>query len=209
MARFQRFSGWLSPIVYLSGNWISRTGVFLVTAAVIFGVLLLPASLGHPNGNPYFGILAFLLLPAFFLAGLALIPIGIAIQRRRGRPAHAVLPLTSANPEWMKLVRFLGVATVLNIAIAGYAAYGAVSYMDSNSFCGRACHVVMAPEHTALSFGPHAQVECVACHIGPGASGFVKAKWGGLRQLMMLATNTYSRPIPGATDRMIPARDRC
>jgi hypothetical protein len=81
--------------------------------------------------------------------------------------------------------------------------------MESNSFCGRACHVVMAPEHTALAAGPHARVECVACHVGPGAAGFIRAKMGGLRQLAMLATNTYSRPIPGAADRMIPAKERC
>lgn len=209
MARFQRVSDWLAPIVYLSGNWISRTGVFLVTAAVVFGILLLPASMGHQNGNPYFGILAFLILPAVFLAGLVLIPLGIAIQRRRGQSPAKALPLTSANPEWMKLVRFLAVATVLNIAIASYAAFGAVSYMESNSFCGKACHVVMAPEHTALAFGPHAQVECVACHVGPGAAGFIKAKMGGIRQLALLVTNTYSRPIPGAADRMMPVKERC
>ncbi|MGH9593588.1 MAG: NapC/NirT family cytochrome c, partial [Bryobacteraceae bacterium] len=174
---------------------------------------LLPASLGHPNGNPYFGILAFLILPAVFLGGLLLIPIGIAIKRRRGPPESrdkiGPLVLTSANPEWMKLVRFLAVTTVMNIAIAGYAAFGAVSYMDSNSFCGRACHFVMAPEYTALAAGSHAQVECVACHIGPGAAGFIKAKMGGIRQLAMLATNTYSRPIPGAADSMMPAKVRC
>jgi hypothetical protein len=209
MGRFQRLSDWLAPIVYLSGNWISRTGVFLVTAAVVFGILLLPASLGHPSGNPYFGILAFLILPAVFLGGLLLIPIGIAMKRRHGPSDTGPLHLTSANPEWMKLVRFLAVATVMNIAIAGYAAFGAVSYMDSNSFCGKACHVVMAPEHTALAAGSHAQVECVACHVGPGAAGFIKAKMGGIRQLAMLATNTYSRPIPGAADRMIPAKKRC
>ena len=37
---------------------------------------------GRPNDNPYLGIIFFLLLPASFIAGLVLIPIGIFLRRK-------------------------------------------------------------------------------------------------------------------------------
>ena len=36
-----------------------------------------------------------------------------------------------------------------NIVIASQLAYGAVSYMETVSFCGQTCHTVMQPEFTA------------------------------------------------------------
>ena len=38
---------------------------------------------------------------------------------------------------------------------------------------------VMEPEYTAYQFSPHARVGCVQCHIGSGASYFVKSKLSG------------------------------
>src|SRR5437016_283021 len=78
-----RASGWLSPIVHLSSNWISLTGVVVVTTAAIFWLFLLPVTLRGEAANPYVGILAFLTLPAPFFAGLFLIPLGIWRKRRR------------------------------------------------------------------------------------------------------------------------------
>ena len=40
--------------------------------------------LGHGgSSNPYIGLILFLFLPAFFIVGLILIPIGIFFQRRK------------------------------------------------------------------------------------------------------------------------------
>ena len=41
----------------------------------------------------------------------------------------------------------------------------------------------MEPQSIANQSTLHAAVSCAACHIGPGAPGFVRAKWGGVRQL--------------------------
>ena len=40
-----KFRQWLSPIVYLSNNWISLIGVVVVTAATVVWLLLLPVTL--------------------------------------------------------------------------------------------------------------------------------------------------------------------
>jgi hypothetical protein len=81
--------------------------------------------------------------------------------------------------------------------------------MESPRFCGTVCHTVMSPEYTAYQNSPHSRVMCVQCHIGPGASGFVKAKVDGLRQVVATTLNTYSRPIHSPIMNLRPARETC
>src|SRR6266568_5574073 len=51
---------WLSPLVYLSSNWVSRLGVVLVTTGTVFWFYLLPTILRGESQHPYLGILIFL-----------------------------------------------------------------------------------------------------------------------------------------------------
>jgi hypothetical protein len=81
--------------------------------------------------------------------------------------------------------------------------------MDSVAFCGQVCHEVMEPEHMAYQDGPHSRVECVRCHIGPGAPFFVKAKVDGTRQVIAVLMNSHSRPIPAPVHTLRPAREVC
>ena len=75
--------GWLSPLIHLSNNWISLTGVVIVTTATIFWLFLLPVTLRGETSNPYIGILAFLTIPGPFFLGLILIPLGMWLKRKR------------------------------------------------------------------------------------------------------------------------------
>ena len=205
--------GWLSPFVHLSNNWLSLTGVVVVTTATVFWLFLLPITLRGETKNPYLGILAFLTIPAPFFAGLSLIPLGIWIkQRREGRagvyPADFPTP-TWSNPELRRLVYFVGATTVVNVAIASQLGYGAVNYMDSVTFCGQTCHNVMQPEFTAYQNSPHSRVECVKCHIGPGAGWFVKSKLSGVGQVVAVTFHTYPTPIPTPVHNLRPARETC
>ncbi len=204
--------GWLSPFVHLSNNWISLAGVVIVTTATVFWLFLLPITLRGEVENPYLGILAFLTIPGPFFAGLALIPLGIWLKKRReGRTGilRAVGPLTWENRELRRLLYFAGGTTLANIVIASQLSYGAVNYMDSVTFCGETCHTVMQPEYTAYQNSPHSRVECVKCHIGPGAGWFVKSKMSGLGQVFAVAFNTYPRPIPTPVHNLRPARETC
>ena len=81
--------------------------------------------------------------------------------------------------------------------------------MDTTHFCGQTCHTVMAPEYSAYQNSPHARVECVECHIGPGAGWFVRSKLSGLRQVFAVTFHTYSRPIPSPVKYLRPARETC
>jgi nitrate/TMAO reductase-like tetraheme cytochrome c subunit len=208
-----RGAGWLSPIIHLSNNWISLTGVVLVTTATVFWLFLLPITLRGQTESPYIGMLAFLAIPAPFFLGLFLIPLGIWLKRRReGRTGIPPLDrggLRWSNPEVRRLVYFFGATTVVNIAIASQLSYGAVNYMDTTTFCGKTCHNVMQPEYTAYQNSPHAKVECVKCHIGPGAGWFVRSKLSGVGQVFAVAFNTYPRPIPTPVHNLRPARETC
>ncbi len=205
--------GWLSPLVYLTNNWISLVGVVLTTTAAVFWLFLLPSTFGGAPQHPYLGILTFMMVPGVFFLGLALIPFGIYWRQRKERhrgiyPAHFP-PLTWSSPELRRLLLFVLVTTAVNIVIASQVAYGAVTYMDSVTFCGETCHKVMQPEFTAYQNSPHSRVECVSCHIGPGASWFVRSKLSGTWQVFAVAFNIYPRPIPVPIQNLRPARETC
>ena len=207
------FREWLSPIVYLSNNWISLAGVVVVTVATVTWMVFLPITLRGGTLHPYFGLVVYLLLPGVFIGGLVLIPIGIYWNRRRKRKSGVMPtdfpPLDPRNPELRKLATFVAVTTFLNIIIASQFSYSAVRYMDTVSFCGQTCHTVMKPEFTAHQQSPHSRVECVNCHIGPGASWFVRSKLSGAGQVFAVLLGNYPRPIPAPVRNLRPARETC
>jgi hypothetical protein len=204
---------WLSPLIYLSSNWISLAGVVVVTTASIFWLFLLPTTIRGTASSPYIGILAFLALPAPFFMGLLFIPLGMWWKRKRTGYQGIYPPefpqLSWRNPELRKLTYFVGATTVFNLVIASQVTYGAVNYMDSVTFCGQTCHNVMQPEFTAYQNSPHSRVECVKCHIGPGASWFVRSKMSGVGQVIAVTFDTYPRPIPTPVHNLRPARETC
>jgi nitrate/TMAO reductase-like tetraheme cytochrome c subunit len=209
----RRGRGWLSPIIHLSNNWISLAGVVIVTTATVLWLFLLPITVHGETENPYIGILAFLTIPAPFFGGLVLIPLGMWLKRKREGRSGIYPPdfpaLNWNNRELRKLVYFVGAVTVVNIIIGSQLSYGAVSYMDSVTFCGRTCHNVMQPEYTAYQNSPHSRVECVRCHIGPGAGWFVRSKLSGVGQVFAVILNSYPRPIPTPVHNLRPARETC
>ena len=64
-------------------NPISLTGVAIATAGAIVFLVLLALELSGQITNPYAGLLVFVAVPAFFVLGLLLIPLGAMRQRRR------------------------------------------------------------------------------------------------------------------------------
>jgi NapC/NirT cytochrome c family protein len=204
---------WLSPLVHLSNNVLSFLGVLLTTTGGVAWLFILPQELRGGAEHPYLGILFFLVCPSLFFTGLALIPLGIWL-RFRGEKARGELPdefppVDWRNADFRRLTTFVALATFANVVIGGNFTYAAVSYMDSVSFCGQACHTVMQPEFGAYQDSPHFRVSCTGCHIGEGASWFVRSKLSGVRQLFAVAFNTYSRPIPTPVHNLRPARETC
>jgi hypothetical protein len=214
MMPHQPKNAWLQPIYFLGQNPLTLTGAVITTSTALttiafwFYEIVLP---GPPH--PYIGLLFFLVFPGIFIFALLLVPLGIWIRRRTLRAA-GTLPKTYPSidlqlPVVRRTLAYVAAATALNLLIVGTASYRGVEYMDSTSFCGTTCHTVMQPEYTAYQNSPHARVACVECHIGPGASWFVRSKLSGLRQVYAVTFHTYSRPIPSPVEYLRPARETC
>ena len=215
MAFFHSFrKNWIRPALFFGNNPISLIGGALTTAAGMTLVAFWVVDVFGRGGstNPYLGILVDLLLPGLFVLGLLLIPLGMALHRRRVRAAGN-LPdeypqIDLADPMFRRGVEFVLAATLVNFVLVGTASYRGVAYMDSPNFCGQACHV-MYPEHTAYQLGPHSHVACTECHIGSGVTSAVSAKVNGTKQLIEVIFHRYPTPIEAPVTRLRPAHEIC
>jgi len=205
--------GVIRPAFYLSQNLISRTGVILTTTSGIMLVFTFVLIFFGLRPDPYAGIVVFMILPAIFVLGLVLIPIGILrdFRRKGGRgELPAVYPRVDlSQPGIRTTLKFVAIMTAINLPLCALASYRGTVFMESTQFCGQTCHKVMDPEYTAYQRSPHARVACVNCHIGPGAPWFVRSKLSGSYQVLAVTFNLYPRPIPTPIHNLRPARETC
>ena len=189
---------------------LGLAGAVLTTGSGFLIIAFFAMAMAGLEETPYLGILAYLVLPAIFLVGLLLMPLGTWLQRRRGRRGGpAPLPVFDLNePRTLRRIMLFGVLTAANVIILAAAGFKGVEVMDRSQFCG-SCHSVMDPEYTAYTRSPHSRVACVQCHIGPGASWFVKSKLSGAWQVVSVNLDLYPRPIPTPVENLRPSRDTC
>jgi len=185
-----------------------------VSAALI--VLLAVIELIGLGGGLRLQVAAYAILPGVLVLGLILVAIGLWRQSRRARRqeraagvphARPILDLNQAGTRRMLVSALLLGAAVL--IILGGAGYRGIEVLDSTPFCSEACHSVMQPEASAHARSPHADVDCVECHIGPGALSFVKAKMNGTMEMIEVFLNNYPRPVPTPVHQLRPARIVC
>jgi hypothetical protein len=189
---------------------LGLAGAVMTTASGFLVVMFFVLSMAGIEQAPYVGILAYLVLPIFFVVGLALIPVALWLERRRlARQGPQPLPVLDLNERAARgRVLLFAALTSANVIILAGASWKGVDVMDQANFCG-SCHKVMDPEFTAYSRSPHSRVACVQCHIGPGASWFVKSKLSGAWQVVSVTFNLYPRPIPTPVKNLRPSRDTC
>lgn len=194
-------------------NLTSFTGATI--AAVSFGliVFLTVLELFAEHPKPYMGIIAFVILPAFLILGIILIIAGILREHRlerKGKPHGLHLPkIDLNNPNHRTAFIVFSVGGVLLLMFSAFGSFKAYEYTDSDEFCGEVCHKVMEPEFVAYQYSPHARVGCVQCHIGPGATWFVRSKLSGAYQIYATTLNKYPKPIPTPIENLRPAQETC
>ena len=203
----------MRPALFFGNNPISLAGGAITTAAGITMIgYWLVEIFGRPNDNPYLGIIFFLLLPALFIGGLILIPVGLFLRRRKLRQAGQIpaeFPKVDLNDRIFRHgLDIVLVATILNLLVVSVASYRGASYMDSPQFCGQSCHV-MHPEFTAYKIAAHSHVACVECHIGSGAEAYFSAKVNGTKQILEVTFDRHPTPIPSPVESLRPARYTC
>ena len=221
----QKFrENWVRPALFFGNNPISLAGGAITTAAGVTMIAYwLMEFFGRPNDNPYLGLIFFLLLPALFIAGLMLIPVGVWARRKKLQKAGQIpleFPKVDFNePIFRHGIDIVLVATILNLLVVSVATYRGAAYMDSPQFCGQSCHV-MHPEYTAYKISAHSHVACVDCHIGSGAEAYFSAKVNGTKQLIEVSFHPlaslapklipdYPTPIESPVRSLRPAREIC
>ena len=205
-------SAGLARIRELVRNPISIIGLALAVVALgnILFLFFIDLTSDHPS--PYVGILAYMVAPAFLAIGLILAVFGGFYTRRRRLQSSGAAPyfrLDFSDPSQRGAVAFFLAFIVIFVGFSVVGSYKAYTFTDSVGFCGQLCHSVMAPEFTAYQQSPHARVACVDCHVGAGATWYVKSKLSGARQVFKTALNTFPRPIPTPVHNLRPAADTC
>lgn len=196
----------------LARNPLSIAGAVITTIAALAFLVFVLAQAFDLLPGPYDDLVGYVLVPAIFLLGLALVPIGMwreGRRRRGGQVAWAWPAVDLGSPTTRRVVLAVGVLTLVNLGIVALASVGAVHYMESNQFCGSVCHNAMTPEAVAHATSAHSKVECVSCHVSPGAKGMISAKLNGTRMLYHYIVGDFRRPIPEPIGRIPGAADTC
>jgi len=181
-------------------NWVSWIGLLIAASAIFAFLFLFAIDLFATHSSAYVGILAYLVAPLFFLFGSVLAIIGALLARRResrSRQRHEPLKISIdlSRRRDRRLLAVFAASAIAFLFVTALGSYETYHYTESVEFCGQRCHVPMKPEFVASQHGIHANVECVDCHVGPGAAAFFRTKLNGVKQLYHAIRDDYARPI--------------
>jgi hypothetical protein len=195
-------------------NYVSFAGAAIVFASLASIILLILLEITTSTDSPYLGIFTYILIPGIMIFGLLVIFLGAVRERRRRRkiPDYhiAKFPLVDFNnPRTRRSFLIFVTLTFIFVFISAFGSYRAFEFSESVTFCGAVCHTVMKPEYTAFQVAPHSRLRCVDCHVGGGAEWYVRAKMAGVRQLVGVIRNNYSKPIKTPVHNMRPANETC
>jgi len=195
-------------------NAVSFFGAYVAIISVFLILFSLLLQFSFKSHSPYIGIFSFMVFPAFFTLGAILFLYGMRREsiRRRRHGVDEALPypqLDLNDPATRKKFSFAVIGGSFLAIFLAFVSYHAFLYTETTSFCGQLCHTVMEPEYAAYQGSPHARVPCVDCHVGSGASWYVKSKISGARQVIAVTFGTYPTPIPTPIENLRPARETC
>jgi hypothetical protein len=194
-------------------NIVSYLGTVIAVVALFMFVFLYALSSISKIEKAYEGIVIFMILPAFIIFGLVLIPLGMLRKSRQlkapVKPKTEFPVLDLNRPHVRNATAIFTGGSIIFLFLSAMGTYKAYHFTESVLFCGTLCHKVMSPEHTAYQSSPHARVPCAECHVGPGANWYVKSKLTGLYQVYAVLANVYPRPIPAPIKHLRPARETC
>jgi len=149
-------------IAVLLTNWVTTLGASITTVTAIAIVVLSFLSLAGTIVSQYASIFTFVVLPAVFVLGLILIPVGVLWQRRRdrtlGKAPGEIIEFRGADAR--RAVGIFGFLTLVNVFIISSVSYQAIAYSRSDEFCGMACHTVMEPQYTRYLEYTHGNASC-------------------------------------------------
>lgn len=195
-------------------NWLTIIGAIIAFINLLLIIVLFIISSIFNKGSSSLGLFIYIILPGFFVLGLIAVPTGMILERKRIRkmvdPTKARLPYIDLNDlRHRNAFVIFTVSTIIILFLSTLGSFKAFHITESVEFCGTLCHKVMEPEYTAYQNSPHANVTCVECHVGSGASWYIKSKLSGLHQVYAVLTKTYPAPIATPLHDLRPARETC
>ncbi len=196
-----------------SKNWLTIIGSIIASVNLALIILLFVLSTIFNKSNTNLGLFIYIILPGFMVMGLLLIPVGMLRERsklRKSASHEARFPRIDLNdPRHRNAFIIFTITTIVVLFLSTMGSFEAYHMTESVEFCGTLCHQVMEPEHTAFQNSPHANVACVECHVGSGASWYIKSKISGLHQVWAVMTKSYPTPIETPLHDLRPARETC
>ena len=197
-----------------SKNWLTIIGSIIAGINLALIILLFIISTIFNNRNTNLGLFIYIILPGFLILGLLLVPVGMIRERKRirrsGIKGEGRFPRIDLNDTRHRNAFIIfTITTIIVLFLSTLGSFQAFHITESVEFCGTLCHQVMEPEYTAYQNSPHANVACVECHVGSGASWYVKSKLSGLHQVYAVLTKTFPRPIVTPLHDLRPARETC
>jgi hypothetical protein len=197
-----------------SKNWLTFIGSIVAGMNLAIIILLFVISTIFNKANTNLGLFIYVILPGFMVMGLILIPIGMFLERKkiqkRAAGEESRLPRIDLNdPSHRNAFIIFAITTIIVLVLSTMGSFEAYHITESVEFCGTLCHQVMEPEHTAFQNSPHANVSCVECHVGSGASWYIKSKLSGLHQVYAVLTKSFPTPIETPLHDLRPARETC
>jgi len=195
-------------------NWISFIGTLITMVSLLLIIILFVISTIFNQGGSYLGLFIYIALPAFMIIGLILIPVGMIINLKRFARKEGTKerrrPYIDLNVKRHRNAFIIFIfSSLMFLFLTSIGSYEAFHYTESVKFCGTLCHKVMDPEYVTYQHSAHAHVACVECHVGTGASWYVKSKISGLYQVYAAVFNKYPRPILTPIRDLRPARETC
>ena len=196
-------------------NYTSYIGSIAAIIGLFMFIFLFVISFVFGQGeSSYLGLFMWIVLPAFIVAGLVLIPIGMIIKHRKNKKLDFVpekgWPTINLNdPRTRNAFMIFGIGSLFFLLLSAVGSYEAFHYTESVEFCGTLCHEVMKPEYVAYHNSSHAKVSCVECHVGSGADWYVRSKLSGLYQVYAVVSGKIPRPIVTPIQNLRPAQETC
>ena len=102
---------------------LSIVGAVLATAGGVGALTLGIAALIGEFNNPYFGLVVFVALPAVFVFGLLLIPIGAWRLRKKGEAANRWPLIDFGKPHVRQMTFAITALTVVNVIIVDFRGF--------------------------------------------------------------------------------------
>lgn len=193
-------------------NWLSLWGLVVMVGSLFsFLLLFLMSVLAHLS-NPYVGILTYLVAPCFLVFGMATVVLGAWRRHRQIVKSAGPFPpirIDLTRPRDRRVFGLFLAGAVVFLLVSAVGSYQSYHFTESVQFCGQACHGVMKPEYVTYTHSPHARVACAECHIGSGATWYVRSKLSGTYQVYATMADKYPRPIPTPVKNLRPAQETC